>query len=405
MHRPRNTSSSRVFLHVGSPKTGTTFLQNVLWGNRAVARDQGLLLPGRRFHDHFLATLDVRGLAGQDAHPPEAVGMWNRLVAEAVEWSGPVLISHELFAGATADQARRAVASLSERAEVHVVLTARDLARQMTAEWQEHVKHRSTKTLSDFMEEVRDDIGHESWFWRVQDFADVAERWGRELPASRVHVVTVPPPGGRSDLLWERFARLLEIDASAFDTTASRSNTSLGVEQTELLRRVNVALGDRLPIPGPYPVVAKNVLAHTVLAARPGTPITLTPDDVDFAIAASRAIADRLTTADLDVTGDLEELVPRRDSTPNSQRAYDPPASEAVAQESIAALADLLVELSMRTATLREHRDRLTLLEEHPVKAALVSVSERHRGLMAARRAFRQLRHRARRPVRAAPKT
>ena len=26
---------ARVFLHIGEPKTGTTFLQQVLWGNRA----------------------------------------------------------------------------------------------------------------------------------------------------------------------------------------------------------------------------------------------------------------------------------------------------------------------------------------------------------------------------------
>jgi hypothetical protein len=28
------TAPSRVFVHIGAPKTGTTFVQNVLWRNR-----------------------------------------------------------------------------------------------------------------------------------------------------------------------------------------------------------------------------------------------------------------------------------------------------------------------------------------------------------------------------------
>ena len=72
----------RVFLHVGSPKTGTTFLQNVLWAQRDLAREQGLMLPLERFGDHYLASLDVRGLSGREEHPERAVGIWDRLVAE-----------------------------------------------------------------------------------------------------------------------------------------------------------------------------------------------------------------------------------------------------------------------------------------------------------------------------------
>ena len=40
--------------------------------------------------------------------------------------------------------------------EVHVVLTARDLARQIPAEWQENVKHRGRRSFARFM----------GWSWR-----------------------------------------------------------------------------------------------------------------------------------------------------------------------------------------------------------------------------------------------
>ncbi len=44
--------AATVFLHIGLPKTATTYLQTILWGNREVLEQQGIRLPGpeRRFH-------------------------------------------------------------------------------------------------------------------------------------------------------------------------------------------------------------------------------------------------------------------------------------------------------------------------------------------------------------------
>ena len=144
----------RVFLHVGSPKTGTTFLQNVMWSGRQVALDHGLLLPLGTFHDHFLASVDLREQSMYEQFPPRAIGIWERLAEEARAWKGDVLVSHELFAGATAEQAATAVRSFGD-ADVHVIVTARDLERQIPAEWQEHIKHRSTSTFTEFVHDVR----------------------------------------------------------------------------------------------------------------------------------------------------------------------------------------------------------------------------------------------------------
>jgi hypothetical protein len=385
-------SPRRVFLHIGSPKTGTTFLQEVLWAHQQQAAEQGLLLPGERFNDHYLASLDVRGVAGRPEHPPRAQGMWDRLVEESLAWSGTVLVSHELFASATKEQAERAIASFGEHAEVHVVLTARDLVRQMSAEWQEHVKHRSTKTFEEFIAGVRDDRRRTSWFWRVQDFAGVLDRWGGTLDSSRLHVVTVPPATYPSGTLWLRFATLLGLDPTTFDTTVSRSNTSLGVEQAELLRRVNSVLGDRLPLPGPYPTVVKNVLAHRVLAGRKGTRLTLSPSDTEYAVAQSRDIADRLAAMGVDVVGQLDELVPdlaeaTRGASPT---AYDAPPTEALLEESLEAMAELLVVLGHRIRSERRSTELLTEMRRAPVRHALVRASERRPAVMKARRLYQR---------------
>ena len=41
-------------------------------------------------------------------------------------------------------------------AEVHVVYTARDVARQVAAEWQEQLKHQRKVTFRTFLEQLRE---------------------------------------------------------------------------------------------------------------------------------------------------------------------------------------------------------------------------------------------------------
>ena len=38
--------------HIGEPKTGTTFLQDVLWGNQSWLAARGVVLPGYSHRDH-----------------------------------------------------------------------------------------------------------------------------------------------------------------------------------------------------------------------------------------------------------------------------------------------------------------------------------------------------------------
>jgi hypothetical protein len=69
-----------VFLHVGAPKTGTSQLQDLLFLNRDVLREHGVLYPAERFDDHFMAALDLLGKewGGLEERAP---GAWDRLVA------------------------------------------------------------------------------------------------------------------------------------------------------------------------------------------------------------------------------------------------------------------------------------------------------------------------------------
>ena len=116
-----------------------------------------------------------------------------------------VIVSYELLAGATADQAAAAIADLGD-AEVHVVFTARDFGRSLASAWQERLKFAVPTPLEDFKPRQEEDGPRAEWGWRTMDPTGVLARWGAGLPAERVHLVTVPGPGAPPDTLWRRFA-------------------------------------------------------------------------------------------------------------------------------------------------------------------------------------------------------
>ncbi|MGZ8738777.1 MAG: hypothetical protein ACXWW7_16555 [Nocardioides sp.] len=232
--------ASTVHLHIGLPKTGTTYLQDVLWSQRDVLAAEGVLMPGPGHREHLWAALEVLDRSVGKRHP-DAPGAWARLVAEVRAHPGPAVISHEFLSGASVKQAAAAVADLAP-AEVHVVVTARHALGMLTAGWQESVKNGGRKTL----EEIASQPGNKrsgEFSWRTWDLGGVLRRWGGHVPPQRVHVLPVPGPGEAPDQHWRNFAGVLGLDAGRYRLPAGATNTSLGVAQVELLRRINAHLG------------------------------------------------------------------------------------------------------------------------------------------------------------------
>ena len=194
--------SRKVLLHVGTPKTGTSYLQDVLFRNREVLAAAGIAYPADRHDSHFLAALDLMQLPWGGLQS-DAIGAWDALARQVREalsaGAGTAVISHEILATASRAQIGRALESLGRDTEVHLVLSVRDLVRQIPAEWQENVKHRAQLSYGAFLDQIQDPerasrIG--AWFWGVQEVPEILDRWGQELPPEQVHLVTVPPPGG-----------------------------------------------------------------------------------------------------------------------------------------------------------------------------------------------------------------
>ncbi len=335
-----------VVLHVGVAKSGTTFLQRTLAEHAAVLSERGVLYPQTEDDVMFRAALDVRGthkVWGRSRS--EVEGSWDELCRRARGHDGVTVISHELLGSAGTSQVAAAL-SMLRGLEVHVVVTARDPARQLTAEWQEGVKHGRRATFAEFQARVDVALPHDGLarhFHTAQDLPVVLTRWGHGLPSRRVHVVVGAPSAAPVELLRQRFAEAAGCDA--YDIAPSDvepANRSLGSTEVDLLRRVNVALDGRLPQPH-YGRLVKHRMVRDVLAGR-GSDLPVAPASAyDAAVHLGELWGKEIRRAGYSVHGDLDDLVPavRHDDVPHPDDVDRDQQVEAASE----VIADLLLRL------------------------------------------------------------
>jgi hypothetical protein len=344
------------YVHIGAPKSGTTYLQQALWDNRETLRDRGVLYPGETFLSHTHAVLDLTRQRFFGHEDPAIPGAWDRMVQEIRAWGGTAVISQELLSPARPDVIERALTSLVF-SEVHLVYTARDLARQVPAAWQENVKNRYDLDFDEFVATLRapDEEMHTLGvgFWRMQDAAGVLSRWARDMAPEHVHLVTLPQGGVARHTLWARFCAVTGLDADAYTLPDAPANVSLGLDEANLLRRLNTALGEdvRWPL---YNQCVTGLLGMDVLTRRPRRRTILLPEDARAWITErSHRMVDALKQERYDIVGDLDDLVP----APGPAAFPGEPADADMLDSAVASMAALLGRLQ----TWRDDLDQLTV--------------------------------------------
>jgi hypothetical protein len=302
-------------VHIGEPKTGTTFLQRAMWGNRARLARQGVLLPGYKRQDHSRASRDLREAERPDNDPADPwTGEWDVLVGQALQAPHAAVISDEVLAACTPEQADRAVRSLLS-AELHVILAVRDFATLLPAEWQETVKTRGTESWEEWLRTVIDVESmaadrHLSRFWSFHDTLASLDMWSRHIPPDQVHVITMPRQGA-NDELWGRFGSVIGVDPGSIELAGHRANASLGLGETEFLRLLNAELPEDLPY-WFYTRYVKHLVAHDVLDARSRRErLVLPPDREAWARQQSETLVAGLRESKFHIVGDLDELLAR----------------------------------------------------------------------------------------------
>lgn len=329
-----------IYLHVGMPKTGTTYLQSVFSDSREELERQGLVLAPPRRRDGFWLSLAVREALNPRRDPPAALGVLERFADQVRSTAAPrVLVSDEQLGAASPAQVRRLLDACGDR-EVHLVLTVRSLARLLPSTWQQRVQQGGeAPPLDDFLDAVVSRRGRlaERW-WSERGVQAVVDRWSAEVPAARIHVVTVPR--GRSGALLDRYCDVLDIDPASLSSGSARPNTSLGRVQAEVLRRVREHVPPGLVNRHDYVPVGKWWLAQRHLAVQGGDPPRMPERLRAWCDEEAATTIELLRERGVAVSGDLDDLRP-------DDGAFDdgtPPSPEELVDAATRALASIAVE-------------------------------------------------------------
>lgn len=311
-------ATQQVFLHIGLHKSGTTYLQQLMRMNRTSLAAQGLHVPGGRGEpNRTFAVYDLFGRRPRGSGDDRITGQWDAMTRALMDTEAPrALLSEEALSLASVAQARKAVRSFPD-CDVRVVVTVRDLARVALSAWQEDVKTDETWTWRTYADALADPGARATsparGFWLRQDVPAVLDVWAAVLPADRIHVVTVPPPGAEAAELTRRFSRVVGFDAAGLDTEVDWGNTSMGAAGTEVLRRANEHLHRRLN-QRQYHDVVETTLAPLLAEAAGSERLRLPEVDAGWVSREADRMVASVREAAYPVVGDLGDLVPRPDS-------------------------------------------------------------------------------------------
>lgn len=245
--------AERLLLHIGTQKSGTTYLQRVLAHLSGELKREGVLYPtrlqGRReIYNHEAAAYGLLGTASfpwvPAARAEGQTGAWQRLCRKVQDWDGTAIVSGEALSVIDSRAAKRLVDALGVP-NTHVIITARDLGRVLPSSWQQHIRNGRSTSFTSYLQQQADRRGEgparellQRWdddpdqtFWRAYAIGGLVERWA---PLARtVSVVTVPRRGAPPDELWHRFRRALDLGPVLPETPPAIDDLAANVGLTE----------------------------------------------------------------------------------------------------------------------------------------------------------------------------
>jgi hypothetical protein len=357
--------AQRLILHIGTQKSGTTYLQRVLAALSPTLRKKGVLYPirlvgKREVYNHEAAAY---GLLGTEAFPwvprhrAEAQrDSWQALVDKIARWDGTAVVSGEALSVICATDAQRLVESLGTPT-TDVIITARDLGRVLPSSWQQHIRNGRSTPFSTYVRQLdarrgtgsradrraRWEADPDHTFWRAYAIGSLAQRWSSF--ASSVRVIGVPRAGADSHELWRRF-----IDATDLSEIAPHSpptvdmvaaNIGITEPETLVLAGLNKAFENgELPEPRRRATRGRIVREAFVLREHRGRRVALPAEWTERVRTWAEEDVEELEQTGATLTGERSDLLVDELST--TTEAPDPEAVADAAGAAIALLADLI---------------------------------------------------------------
>lgn len=312
---------TRVVLHIGTFKSGTTYLQHGIFARKDELGRLGVVVPGAQWVDQVRAVNDLRDrrTAAVLGESP-TIGAWARLMSDARSADADVvLLSAEHLSRFSTEQVATVAREFTGQ-PMTVILGARDLARSIPAQWQTSLRATGrTWTLSEYLAGVMAEDGGgfaHVHFWRKHNWPRILRRWQPHVAPEDLILLTVPRANAPRDLLWERFLHAAGLPTDAVappDPRAMTPNPSLKMESAEFIRRTNEQLQERDLGDAERLLVRRGVtgrLAQALLGLPGGTPLSLPPETEPWARSKTTALVNRVRSIGPRIIGDLDDLEP-----------------------------------------------------------------------------------------------
>jgi glycosyltransferase involved in cell wall biosynthesis len=316
-----------LLVHIGPHKTGTTALQSALAADREALARWGVRYPGTSAAPHGAVMARLGTNRGwDDAIAPGSIAAWEQLCIETRVARETVVVSSEALCHATSEQATQICSEL-RHGPVRAAITLRPLAQVLPSSWQEYVKSGWTTSYDDFLRAVLLEPDAASnptpTFWVRHDHGRLVRRWADAIGADNVVVIVADPE--RPSHLFQSFEQLLGLPQHSLVSTGP-SNRSLTFNETELLRRLNVAVRPSLAWSRFNQVVRQGGTPQLVEQRTPPVDeprLGLPEWAATLASEHGSRAAEEIRMLGVRVDGDLDTLATRPPGTANTPVAPD----------------------------------------------------------------------------------
>lgn len=367
------TVASRVILHVGLQKSGTTFLQHMLHDNTGVLADAGVRYPVPADWDRGRRTVanhewSAYGLLGtefpwvSEQRAAREAPSWDALLRQVRDSPGTVLLSAEALSVVREPAARRLLEALGA-ADVEVVITCRSLGRALPSLWQQHIRNGRSTGFGGYLgglaahrdkgpEHIEREL--DAHIWRAFVLSGLARRW-TNAGASRVTLVT--SPGKPPELLWRRFTEAIGVPALAeippVQDEGRLAHTGLTAPETLVIAALNDVMRDRSWTGRDADRLRQSVTERFQTRDRRGGKVVVPAEWRERVAEWSRTDLADLARTDARVIGDLDDL----GYDPEREKSSAPVPEEAALAGAEAALA--FAEAAGRESPVRRRARRI----------------------------------------------
>ncbi|MBM3690550.1 MAG: hypothetical protein FJW76_00840 [Actinobacteria bacterium] len=317
------STKPQLVLHIGTMKSGTTYLQNGLLSRTEELESTNWLYPmkfaparGAINHERACYGLVGNHIPWVDATTQKQMQpLWEKLSNEISNTNQNVLLSAEALAAMLEDGIELLLESLPER-DIRIVITARDLARVLPSSWQQSVRNGRPFGYQEYFERikraaelpVRESVG--SNFWRSYNLTEVINRWQKFFDLGKITFVTVPQ-SQNSDSLWKRFitAINLPIDPAEPKFNDKQAHTAITWPEAEVLNELNQKWAKQLKTKKNRNQIRRRIVQEGFQArSERGRTIGLTQAWLEFAHSWADQDVAGLVELGVRIHGDINDL-------------------------------------------------------------------------------------------------